>query len=98
MGNLLIVTITNLLYGQRFTDYEGCYKAFTRDALAKVTVTAKGFEFDNELICKMLRKGFKIVEVPIQYRPRTYEHGKKITWKHGVKILWTILRWRLLPV
>lgn len=98
MGNLLIVTITNLLYRQRFTDYEGCYKAFTRDALSKVTVTAKGFEFDNELICKMLRKGFKIVEVPIQYRPRTYEHGKKITWKHGVKILWTILRWRMLPV
>lgn len=98
MGNLLIVTITNLLYGQRFTDYEGCYKAFTRDALSKVTVTAKGFEFDNELICKMLRKGFKIVEVPIQYKPRTYEHGKKITWKHGVKILWTIFRWRILPV
>lgn len=98
LGNLLIVKITNFLYRQRFTDYEGCYKAFTRQVLSKVPVDAKGFEFDNELICKMLRKGFKIVEVPIQYTPRTYAHGKKITWKHGLKILWTILKWRVLPV
>lgn len=98
LGNLLIVKVTNLLYGQRFTDYEGCYKAFTKQALAQVPVQAKGFEFDNELICKMLRKGFKIVEVPIQYKPRTYATGKKITWKHGMKILWTIARWRFAPV
>lgn len=98
LGNLLIVKVTNLLYGQRFTDYEGCYKAFTKRALAQVPVLAKGFEFDNELICKMLRRGFKIVEVPIQYQPRTYATGKKITWKHGMKILWTIARWRFVPL
>jgi len=98
IGNLLIVKTTNLLYGQRFTDYEGCYKAFTRDVLSRVSVTARGFEFDNELICKLLRNGSRIVEVPIQYKPRTYAHGKKITWKHGVKILLTILKWRVWPV
>lgn len=98
IGNMLITSITNLLYGKRFTDYEGCYKAFTREILASTPVEAKGFEFDNELVCKLMRKGARIVEVPIRYTPRTYEHGKKITWRHGVIMLWTIIKWRFLPV
>lgn len=98
IGNLAIVWLTNLLYGQRFTDYEGCYKAFTRALLAATPVSAKGFEFDNELICKIIRKGARIEEVPIHYKPRTYQAGKKITWKHGLLMLWTIVKWRIRPI
>ena len=97
IGNMLVTSITNLLYGKRFTDYEGCYKAFRRAVIAATPVKAKGFEFDNELICKLMRKGTRIVEVPIRYTPRTYESGKKITWRHGVIMLWTITKWRVLP-
>jgi hypothetical protein len=95
---MLITAITNLLYGTRFTDYEGCYKAFRRSVIAATPMEAKGFEFDNELICKLMRKGTRIVEVPIHYTPRTYAHGKKITWRHGVIMLWTIIKWRFLPI
>ena len=98
IGNKLIVAATNLLYRQHFTDYEGCYKAFTREILASTPVEAKGFEFDNELVCKLMRKGARIVEVPIHYTPRTYAHGKKITWRHGLIILWTIMKWRFRPL
>ena len=98
IGNKLIVAVTNLLYGQHFTDYEGCYKAFTRTVLASTPVEAKGFEFDNELVCKLMRKGARIVEVPIHYTPRTYAHGKKINWKHGLIILWTIMKWRFMRI
>lgn len=98
LGNMFIVFLTNLLYGKRFTDYEGCYKAFTRKALALASVSAKGFEFDNELICKLFRKGVHVREVPIHYSPRTYANGKKINWRHGLIILWTIIKWRFLPV
>lgn len=94
IGNLLVTTVTNLLYGQRFTDYEGCYKAFRRDVVASTPVTATGFEFDNELMCKLFRKGARVVEVPIRYTPRTYQSGKKITWRHGLIMLWTIIKWR----
>ena len=96
IGNMLITSLTNLLYGQRFTDYEGCYKAFRRTVVAATPVKARGFEFDNELICKLMRKGTRIVEVPIRYTPRTYESGKKITWRHGAIMFWTILKWRFL--
>lgn len=98
VGNLFIVFLTNLLYRKRFTDYEGCYKAMTRDVFAKTPVSAKGFEFDNELLCKAMRKGVRIEEVPIHYKPRTYASGKKITWRHGLIILWTILKWRVMLI
>lgn len=94
IGNTLIIWMTNLLYHQHFTDYEGCYKAFVRSVLLDTPVQSAGFEFDNELICKLLRKGIRIEEVPIRYRPRTYAQGKKITWRHGMTMLWTILKWR----
>ena len=98
VGNLMIVAFTNVLYGKSFTDYEGCYKAFARADLDSTAVSADGFEFDNELVCKLFRKGLRFEEVPIRYAPRTYAHGKKITWRHGVIMLWTILKWRFAPL
>lgn len=98
VGNKIIIALTNLLYGQKITDYEGCYKAFTRDLAQKVPIEANGFDFDNELICKSLRRGYRLEEVPIQYKPRLYSEGKKISWRDGLRMLWTILKWRFLPV
>jgi len=98
IGNILIIAITNLLYGQKITDYEGCYKAFTRVLTQRVNVITNGFDFDNELVCKSLRYGYRITETPIQYQPRLYSEGKKICWKDGFYMLWTILKWRFLPL
>ena len=97
IGNKLIIWLTNLLYGFHATDYEGCYKVFRRQVVQETPVQADGFEFDNELICKLLRRRVRIVEVPIHYAPRLYREGKKIRWQHGVKMLWTIVKWRVLP-
>lgn len=94
IGNITITGLTNILFGQSFTDYEGCYKAFTKEAVASVSVSADGFEFDNELVCRLLRRGARFCEVPIRYSPRSYEDGKKITWKDGMRILFTIIRCR----
>ncbi len=97
IGNITIVAWTNWLYGQRVTDYEGGTKAFLRRALDACPVSADGFEYDNELVCKLLRRGFRVTEVPIRYNPRLYEEGKKITWRDGARILWTITKWRFWP-
>lgn len=97
-GNRLIIWLTNFLYGFQATDYEGCYKAFTRKVIEQTPVVTNGFDFDNELICKLLRRGQRIVEVPIHYEPRLYSEGKKIRWHHGVRMVWSILKWRLKKV
>jgi glycosyltransferase involved in cell wall biosynthesis len=94
VGNKLIVAFTNTLYRQSATDYEGCYKVFAKTIVDRIPIEANGFEYDNELICKLLRRGYRLVEVPIKYRPRTYEQGKKIKWQDGVRMLWTIVKWR----
>lgn len=97
IGNILIVRLTNALYRHSATDYEGCYKAFSKRVVDRIPIAANGFEYDNELICKLLRRGHRIAEVPIKYRPRTYEEGKKIKWQDGVRMVWTIVKWRFKP-
>lgn len=94
LGNFAITQFTNWLYWNNAGEYEGCYKAFTKEALRTVTITTNNFDFDNELVCKLLKHGYKTVDVPIHYYPRDYAGGKKITWKHGFMILWTIVKYR----
>jgi glycosyltransferase involved in cell wall biosynthesis len=94
VGNHAITLLTNALYLNDAKEYEGCYKAFTKNLIDSVRVETNDFDFDNELICKLLKRGHKPIDVPIHYYPRSYSEGKKINWKHGFKILWTILKFR----
>ena len=66
----------------------------TRRLVEQLPIESEGFEYDNELVCKLLRRGYRIEEVPITYHPRTYEHGKKIKWTDGIRMVWTIVKWR----
>jgi len=97
LGVLAITWWTNWLYWNNATDYEGCYKAFDRKLVQSIPIEANGFEYDNELVVKVLRLGYRIKEVPIRYYPRSYEEGKKIRMRDGLKILWTIFKWRFKP-
>ena len=93
-GNELITQTTNLLFWNNAGEYEGCYKAFTKHLIDTIKVKANGFEYDNELVCKILKKGHKTIDVPINYYPRSYEEGKKIKWEDGFRILGTIIKCR----
>lgn len=96
LGNSAITFLTNVLYGNNAGEYEGCYKAFSTRLLRTVEVKTDDFDFDNELVCKLLKRGVRTVDVPIRYYPRNYAEGKKITWRHGFLILWTILKYRFI--
>ena len=96
LGNHLITLMTNWLYWNNARDYEGCYKAFLTGVLKQISVNTNDFDYDNELICKLLKKGYKTIDVPIRYNPRDYHSGKKIKWHHGFKILWTIVKYRFI--
>src|SRR3989344_3021156 len=52
LGNKMITWTTNLLYGNKAGEYEGCYKAFTKELISQIAVRTDDFDFDNELICK----------------------------------------------
>ena len=94
LGNELITWTTNLLYLHYASEYEACYKAFTNKLIKSIEIKTNNFDFDNELVCKILKEGYKIQDVPVRYYPRGYEEGKKINWRHGFLILWTIIKYR----
>lgn len=93
-GGRLLSWWTNLLYGSAITDEACGYKAFKAEVLKSLQLTCRGFEFCPEASAKVLRRGIRIVEVPIAYYPRSIAEGKKISWKDGVTALWTLLRLR----
>ena len=74
-----------------------CYKVFKADILRKeIKLNATGFDFDQEVTAKVLKKGHRILEVgPIYYHPRTWDEGKKVNWKTGLLALWTLVKYRL---
>ena len=96
LGNFAITWTTNILYLNNAGEYEGCYKAFTKKLLDSIDVKTNDLDFDNELMCKILKRGYKPVDVSIHYYPRSYAEGKKMNWRHGFKILWTIIRYRFI--
>lgn len=94
LGGRLVTLCCNLLYGSRLTDEPTCYKLFRREALEGLDLVCEGFEFCPEVTATLLRRNVPIVEVPIRYRPRKPDEGKKINWRDGIEALRTLLRWR----
>ena len=94
LANKFLVLLTNLLYRTKLTDMETAYKVFRIDVIKSLNLRALGFEFEPEVTAKVLRAGFKIIEVPITYHPRTIDEGKKIGWKDGLKAVWFLLKFR----
>lgn len=94
IGNWTITKLTNLLYGGTSSEYEGCYKAFKRELLLELIpyIQTNNFDFDNELVCRLMKYHIFPKDIPISYCPRNYKSGKKITWKHGLQILRTIIK------
>ncbi len=93
-GDRILTWIFNVLYGQAITDLYNGYKIFRREAIQSITLKSRGFEFEAESAAKIAKKGYVIHELPVSYRPRSREAGKKINWKDAFKGLWTILKYR----
>jgi hypothetical protein len=70
------------------------YKLFDAEVLKGMTIVSNGFEFEPEITAKVLRRGFRIYEVPISYAGREPSEGKKITWQDGFGALAALVRFR----
>ncbi|HID88670.1 MAG TPA: glycosyltransferase family 2 protein [Anaerolineae bacterium] len=94
VGNRILTLITNILFDTILTDMETGYKMFTREVARRLRLTEKGWGFDPEITAQILRKGYRIYEVPISYTGREFSEGKKITWKDAFTVLKTLIRCR----
>jgi len=93
-GNYAISLATRILYGAKITDVETCYKLFLKKVVDELDIQSRGFEIEPEITAKILKKGFLVKEIPIQYSPRKYNEGKKIKWHDGVRALWILVYYR----
>lgn len=94
-ANRFLTLLTNLLFRGRLTDMETAYKAMRREALRGLRLRCVRFDIEPELTARLLQAGHRIIEVPITYRPRTVEQGKKMAWGDGLDAIYTLLRCRL---
>jgi glycosyltransferase involved in cell wall biosynthesis len=95
LGNKFLTYVTNVLYDTMLTDMETCYKAFRADVIKAVNLKSDRFNFEPEITAKVFKqKKLRVYEMPISYRGRDYDEGKKITWRDGFPALWALLKYR----
>lgn len=95
IANKILTLIVNLLYGAGITDEATAYKVFEAEVIKSCRLRARRFEFCPEVTAKLLKRGYKIHEVPIRYKARSAEEGKKVRWWDGLVALWTLVKYRL---
>ena len=98
VGNKIVLpTLVNILYGQNIHDEATCYKMFKTSVLKSIKLVCTRFEFCPEVTAKVSKKGYKIVEVPISYFPRSVKGGKKLNaLKDGLEAIWTLIKYRFI--
>jgi len=95
LANKILTTTANLLYpGSRITDEATCYKMFRTNLLKTIPLHSRRFDFCPEVTAKVLKRGHRIHEIPIDYVARSITQGKKIRWTDAFDAFWTLVKYR----
>lgn len=89
VGHLIFLTLFNLVMGQSLKDPFTMYKVFRRDCLHGLSFECNRFDFDFEIVMKLIRKGYTPIEIPVNYKARSLNEGKKVS---AFSDPWTWLR------
>jgi hypothetical protein len=95
MGNRAVSFATNALYNCWISDIMTGQKAMRTDVFRSLDLRERGFAIEAEITARLVRRGIRIYEVPIVYRARSREEGKKLTALDGLRVIRTLLRCRL---
>jgi GT2 family glycosyltransferase len=99
VGHFLFGTLFNVLYKQDLKDPFTMYKVFRKDCLTNLGFECNRFDFDFELVIKLLRKGYRPLEIPVNYKARSFKEGKKISvFRDSWNLLVTIIKYRYAPI
>ena len=93
-GGMLLSITSLLLYNRYITDVLTSVKAFDAQLIRSLKLRADGRDLDTELFAKLSLQQVYILELPVDYSPRTRSQGKKITIGDGIQCLWALLRGR----
>jgi dolichol-phosphate hexosyltransferase len=95
LGNKAVTTYANAMYNTWISDLETCFKLMPLALYRELDISSSGFGMEAEVTGKLLKRGWLPFEVPISYKARRRDEGKKLTWRDGVEALWIITKVRL---
>jgi glycosyltransferase involved in cell wall biosynthesis len=95
VGNRAVTFVANLIYNSWISDLMTGYKAMETELFQSLDLRERGFAIEAEITARLLGAGVRVYEVPIEYRARSREEGKKLTALDGLRVLRTLLRCRL---
>jgi glycosyltransferase involved in cell wall biosynthesis len=94
IANKLLTFCTNIVTNLNMTDMETGYKAFKKSVIQSIQIKENSFGIEPEITVKLAKKKYIFYEVPISYRGRSYEEGKKITLKDAFIAIFCIFKYR----
>jgi dolichol-phosphate hexosyltransferase len=95
IGNRAVTFAANLIYNSWVSDIMTGHKAMRTELFRSLKLRESGFAIEAEITARLLRSGTRIYEVPVTYRARTREEGKKLTALDGLRVIVTLLRCRI---
>tara|TARA_B100000519_G_C14260974_1_gene447964 strand:- start:18237 stop:18980 length:744 start_codon:yes stop_codon:yes gene_type:complete len=94
-GHKFFCLLINLMYGVNLQDPFTMYKVFKSSCIKNLKFECNRFDFDSELVIKLIRSGTMPIEIPIKYVSRPYGEGKKVTFFWDpLTWLWAIIKYK----
>jgi glycosyltransferase involved in cell wall biosynthesis len=94
LGNRVVTLAANVLFNVYLKDLMTMHKAIRTDVFRSLPLSERGFGIEPEIAARLLQRGERIFEVPVSYKARMSEEGKKLTWVDGLRVLRTLVRCR----
>ncbi len=94
MGNKGVTLACNLLYNVYLHDIMTCHKMIRTDIFRSLSLRSPGFAIEPEITARLVQRGERIFEVPVHYRARATDEGKKLTAYDGLRVIKTLVRCR----
>jgi hypothetical protein len=98
LGNRGVTLVANVLFNVYVKDLMTMHKAIRTDIFKSLPLREPGFAIEAEITARLLQRGERIFEVPVRYKARATEEGKKLTAVDGLRVVRTLLRCRLTRV
>ncbi len=94
LGNKGVTLVANILFNVYLRDLMTCHKAIRTEVFRRLPLQARGFDIEPEITARLLQDGERIFEVPVHYKARSTEEGKKLTSVDGLRVVATLMRCR----
>jgi glycosyltransferase involved in cell wall biosynthesis len=94
LGNKGVTLACNVLFNVYLHDIMTMHKMIRTDLFRSLQLRSPGFAIEPEIAARLVQRGERIFEVPVHYRARSTEEGKKLTATDGFRVLATLLRCR----